>query len=138
MFPDLFNGQGLQTPRPAAERGNPETPKVHLKVRRMPFSTPRKNGPNSQLKCPKMSPETGFLDILIDFWGHFSGGSKWHFSDFEMHSSFGVSGFRRSVAGRGVCKAGLRSVNSPASILLKNFVGVLRGNTIRGNRTASL
>ena len=32
-----------------------ETPKVHFKVRKMPFSTPRKKGPKSQLKCPKKS-----------------------------------------------------------------------------------
>ena len=45
-----------------------------------------------------------FLDILIDFGGHFSGGgSKWHLSDFKMHF-LGVSGFRGSVGGLGVCK----------------------------------
>ena len=40
------------------EPRNPETPKVHFKVRKMPFSTPRKKGPKSQLKCPK-SPFLG-------------------------------------------------------------------------------
>ena len=48
----------LQSPGPPAEPRNPGTPKVHFKVRKMPFSTPRKKGPKSQLKCPK-SP----------FWG---------------------------------------------------------------------
>ena len=56
----IFMTRVLQTPRPATEPRNPETPKVHFKVREMPFST---------LKC-----------------------------------TFGVSGFRGSVAGRGVCK----------------------------------
>ena len=72
-----------KSPSPPAEPRNPETPKVHFKVRKMPFSTPRKKGPKSQLKCPKSPffgelkcPKTGFLDILIDFWGPFSGGSK--------------------------------------------------------------
>ena len=58
----------LQTPWPATEPRNPETPKVHLKVRKMPFWTPRKNGIFRTFKC-----------------------------------TFGVSGFRGSVAGQGVC-----------------------------------
>ena len=33
---------GLQTPRPATEPRNPETPKVHFKVRKMPFGSPEK------------------------------------------------------------------------------------------------
>ena len=76
----------LQTPWPATEPRNPETPKVHLKVRKMPFWTPRKNAPKSQLKCPKSlfldiftSQKQAFWDILIDFWGHFSRGSKMAF-----------------------------------------------------------
>ena len=67
----------------------PETPKVLFKVRKMPFSTPRKKGPKSQLQCPK-SP----------FWG-FKFSRKWHFSDFKVH--FGVSGLRGSVGGPGDC-----------------------------------
>ena len=42
-----------------------------------------------------------FLDILIDFWGRFSGCLKWHFSDFKMH--FGVSGLCRGT-GRLQCQ----------------------------------
>ena len=60
----------LQSPSPRAEPRNPETPKF---------------------------PKTGFLDILLDFSGHFSGGSKMAF--------FGLSnallGFRGSVGGTG-------------------------------------
>ena len=42
-----------------------------------------------ELRCP----HTGFLDILINFWGHFSGCPKLHFSDFEMHFwGFGALG----------------------------------------------
>ena len=42
------------------------------------------------------SPTLDFLDILIDFWGIFPGGLKWHFSDFKMHFwGFGVSGLCR-------------------------------------------
>ena len=34
-----------------------------------------------------------FLDILIDFSGHFSGAPKWYFSDLKMHFwGFGVPG----------------------------------------------
>ena len=98
----------LQTPQPATEPRKPETPKVHFKVRKMPFWTPRKNRPKSQLKCPKAL----FLDILIPqkraswtfkltFEAIFPGGPKWHFLDFKC--TFGVSGFQGSVAGRGVC-----------------------------------
>ena len=87
---------GLQTPRPATEPRklgrNPETSKVHFKVRKMPFWTPRKNGPKSQLKCPKspffclfIVPKRGFLDILVDFRPILSRGPKWHISDFKMH-----------------------------------------------------
>ena len=39
-----------------------------------------------ELKCTKMA----FLDSIIDFWGHFSGGSKMAFSDFKI--TFGVPG----------------------------------------------
>ena len=48
----------------------PRNPKSAFWSLKMPFWTPRKNGPNSQF------PKTGLLDILIDFRGHFSGGSK--------------------------------------------------------------
>ena len=51
-----------------------------------------------ELKCPK----TGFLDILIDFGVHFSGVQNGIFRTFKC--TFGVSGFRGSVAGQGVCK----------------------------------
>ena len=100
----------LQTPGPPTEPRNPKTPKVHFEVRKMPFWNPRKIGPKSQLKCPKgpflgtfKSPKRDFWDILIDFWGQFSGAPKWHFSDFKMHFwGFGVPG---SVGGPGVCKS---------------------------------
>ena len=44
-----------------------------------------------------------FWDILIDLFGHFLGGPKWHFSDFKC--TFGVSGFRGSVGGPGDCNS---------------------------------
>ena len=59
-----------------------------------------------------------FSDILIDFWGHFSGGSKMAFSDFKMH--FWGSGFRGSVGGPGVC-------NSSEELLFAERKGVHRG-----------
>ena len=51
----------LQTPRPAREPRNPESPKVHVNVRKRPFWTPRNNGPQSHLKCQK--------NLLDFFWG---------------------------------------------------------------------
>ena len=78
----------LQSPNPPTEPRNPETPKVHSKVQRMPFSTPRKKGPKSQLKCPK-SPFLGPF---------FRGGRKRHFSYFKMHFwGFGVPGLCRGT-----------------------------------------
>ena len=43
----------------------------------------------------------GFLDILIDFWGPFSGGGgrQWHFR--TLNCTNGVSGFQGSVGGPG-------------------------------------
>ena len=38
----------------------------------------------------------------MDFWGHVSGGPKWHFSDFSI-CTLGF-GFWGSAAGRGACK----------------------------------
>ena len=99
----------LQTPGPSTEPRNPETPKVHFKVRKMPFSTPQRKGPKSQLKCPK----TPFLDILIPPNGVF-GNFNWLLGPFfwgvengifrTLKCTFGVSGFRGSVEGPGVCK----------------------------------
>ena len=61
----------LQTPRPSTEPQNPETPKVHFKVRKMPFWTPRQNDPQSQLKCPKTHSWT-FVFPKNGFFGHFN------------------------------------------------------------------
>ena len=76
--------QALQVPRPDTEPRNPEPPKVHLKLRKMPKKWPEK----SQLKCPKKihlwgelkcPPKMDILDILIDlFRAIFSGGAT-HF-----------------------------------------------------------
>ena len=78
---------------------------MHFKVRKCHFGPPEK----WQQKSVKMSkepvfgqfdsPKMDFLDILTDFWGHFSGGPKWHFR--TLNCTFGVSGFQGSVAGRG-------------------------------------
>ena len=73
-------------------------------ARRVLLFLPPKNGPKSQLKCPK-SPflgikmsKNGPSDILIDFWVIFSGGPKRHFSDFKMHfCGFGVPGLCRRL-----------------------------------------
>ena len=49
-------------------------------------------------------PKNGlFFDILVDFWGPCSGGSKMAFFGLLKYT-FGVSGFRGSAASRGVCK----------------------------------
>ena len=73
----------LQTPRPATEPRNSETPKLHCKVRQMPFWTPRRKLPQKSIKMSRKPvfgrPKTGFLDILIDFWGHFFSESKMAF-----------------------------------------------------------
>ena len=45
----------LQMPRPATEPRNPETPKVHSKVRKMPFSTPREKWARKPIKMSKKS-----------------------------------------------------------------------------------
>ena len=61
-------------------------PKVHFKVRKMPFWTPRKDWPQKSMKMSKKSffwtfnsPKRDFLDIFFDFWGHVSRGSKMAF-----------------------------------------------------------
>ena len=47
--------------------------------------------------------QNGLLDILIDFWGHFSGVQNGSFR--TLQCTFGFSGSSRgSVAGQGVCK----------------------------------
>ena len=103
-------GAYLQAPWPATEPRNPETPKVHLKVRKMPFWNPPDKWPQKSIKMSKQpgfghfnSPKTGFLDILIDFWGHFSRGSKMAFFGL-LNALLGFRGFRGSVAGQGVWK----------------------------------
>ena len=93
---------------------SPKTPKPQkciLKSERCHFGPPpRKKGPQKltkisqkssfgDLKCPKLD----FLDILIDFWGPFSGGVKNSFFR-ALGCTFGVSAFRGSVGGPGDCK----------------------------------
>ena len=99
------DGKALQSPGPTTEPRNPGTPKVHFKVRNMPFWTPRKKGPKSQLKCPKRTtfgqltcPKMVILGHLNWLFGPFSGGggAKWHFQ--TLKCTFGVSGFRGSGA----------------------------------------
>ena len=67
---------------------------------------PRNHLKSEECHCghPREMAQNGLFGLffLIDFWGRSSGGPKWHSSDFEMH--FGVSGFRGSIAVRGVCK----------------------------------
>ena len=69
-----------------------------VKSEKCHFRPPRKNGPKSQLKCPK-SP---FLDILIPqkwtFGAIFPGGLKWHFRTLKgFFCGFGVSGLCRGT-----------------------------------------
>ena len=92
-------------PVPLQRPGTPKPQKCILKSEKCHFGPPgkmaRQVNENVQkarfweLKCPK----TGFLDILIDFSGHFfPGGPKWHFSDFKMHFwGFGVPGLCRGT-----------------------------------------
>ena len=90
---------------------SPRTPKPQkciLKSEKCHFGPPGK-WPQKSIKISKQSifggikmSKNGALDILIDFWGHFPGGPKWHFG--TLKCTFGVLEFRGSVAGRGVCK----------------------------------
>ena len=82
--------ESCKTPRPATEPRNLQTPKVHFKVRKMPFGPPEKMAP--KVLGIKMPKKTGFLDILIDFWGHFSGWSKNGIFR-TLKCTFGVLGF---------------------------------------------
>ena len=75
---------GLPTPRPATEPRNPETPKVHFKVRKMSCSTPPEKWAQRSIK---MSKKSLFGPLIFR----------------TLKCTFGVSGFRGSVAGRGVC-----------------------------------
>ena len=53
--------------------------------------------------CNLIPPKRTFWTFELTFGVIFSGGPKWHFSDFKMRFwGFGVPGL--SVAGRGVCK----------------------------------
>ena len=66
--------QSPETPKPHAILDPPEmVPKVNSNVPKWPFV---------EIYFP---PKMDFLDILIDFWGHFSGGPKCHFSNLKMH-----------------------------------------------------
>ena len=112
---ESFRPPELQKARPATEPRNPETRKVHFKVRKMPFRTPPKNGPKSQLKCPKTKKKGRLGGIKMShkngLFGHFnwllgglfSGGPRWIF--WTLNCTFRVSGFRGSGASRGVCNS---------------------------------
>ena len=115
-FPPSFL-LGLQMPRPATEPRNPETPKPQkciLKSKQCHFGPPRKMAPKSIIKCPKslfwgvkMSQNGLFGHFIWGFGAIFSGGSKWQ----TLKCTFGVSGFRGSVAGRGVCNARCKALS---------------------------
>ena len=66
------------------------------------FCTPRRKGPKSNqnvqksISMPKHGHVCGRFDQL---WGHPPGGPKWHLQ--ALKRTFGVSGCRGSVAGRG-------------------------------------
>ena len=65
----------------------PPHPKSEFSTPKMPFRDPRKNGPQTQSKCrkwPLQCPKPAIFDSLIDFWGHFQVGPKWHFSHFKL------------------------------------------------------
>ena len=82
----------------------PEPQKCILKSKKCHFGPPGKMAPKvsqksifGEFKCPK----AGFLDILINFGAIFPGGKNGILR--TLNSTFGVSGFRGSVAGRGIC-----------------------------------
>ena len=80
------------------------------------------------------SPKTDFLDILNDFWAHFPGGLKWHFSDFKMHfGGFGVSGLCRGTRRLQVVYTVPRRVVAPFA---KGVLGWLRKCRARGGIAA--
>ena len=54
-----------------------------------------------------MAQKGTFLDILIDFWAYFWGGVENGIFR-TLKCTFGVSGFRGSVAGQGVCNSWAR------------------------------
>ena len=73
----------LRLSRPHTELEIPEFQKVHFKVRKMPFWSPKKVAPKSQLNGPKSAilgafkcTSQMFSDHLIDFLGPLSWGAK--------------------------------------------------------------
>ena len=99
---------GCKRPRPATEPRNPKSPKVHFKVRKIPFWT-RKNGRKSQFKCPPfsdmLSPQKCICwTFKLTFGAIFPGVQNGIFR--TLKCTFGVLGFRGSVVGRGDCNTG--------------------------------
>ena len=72
---------------------------------------PPEKWPQKSIKMSKKSlfeelnvQKREFLDILIGFWGHFSGGVQNGIFR-TLKCTFGVLGFRGSVGGPGICKS---------------------------------
>ena len=95
---------------PPTEPRNAKTPKVHFRVRKMPFWTPQEKWAQQSIKMSKSpffdnSPGMDFLD-LIDFWAHFfARGSTMDGIFRTLKCTSVVSGFQGSVWGAADCKA---------------------------------
>ena len=89
----------LQSPRPATEPRNLENPKVHFKVREMPFWTPRPGNMAPKANVQKVPFFLGTKMSQNRLFGHF----KAIFSGAPKMAFF-VLGFRGSKAGRGDCE----------------------------------
>ena len=123
MFPGagFRRSSSLRLSPPYTESEILESEKVHFKVRKMPFSPPRKWPPKVNewskniRKVHLNAPKQHFSDYSIDFGGHFlGGGRKWHFSDVELHflrnppkGAFARGALRRFVAN---CAPNLRKI----------------------------
>ena len=116
--------------RSAYRAPEPRNPKsAFLQSEKCHFGTPpRKIAPKVNFLGILIPEKKTFLDILIDFWGHFPvGAPKWHFSDFKMQK-FGVLGFRGSVGGPGDCKTRLPDSPVVLSGALNRLNAILRAH----------
>ena len=89
----------LQTPSPPTEPRNPENPKSAFLSLKNTILDPPEKWAQKSIKMSKKaifghfnSPKMAFLDILIDFWAHFSGGSKMAFFGLK-NALLGFRGF---------------------------------------------
>ena len=115
--------RGVAIALPPTEPRNPETPKCILKSKKKyALLDPLNKWPQKsiimstksvfgELKCPRKD----FLDIFIDFWGHFFRGVR-NRTLRTLRCTFGVSVFRGSVGGQGDCNGGHEKTSPKLSL----------------------